>query len=400
MQVLEQDVRSIMVVEDHEDMRANICNLLAYEGFSVRQAANGEAAVSAALEEPPDLILCDINLPAMDGYAVLREVRSSNALSAVPFILLSAASSVDKVRQGLLEGADDFVIKPFTSSHLLGSIRNRLRRARDFSGRRGQAAGEGSLAAEDRILSEDFLQGLRSGEVYPNYQGLFDRNGELRGAEVLLRWNHPTRGLVPPSVFIPSLERSGRIHQAGRFILERACGTAARGLPISVNVSPRQLDPDFVCFARKMAMEYDLPSGAIQLEVTESAFYAPGDELFRYLADLARHGFRIAMDDFGTGYSNYSRMKETPADCIKIDRSFVPDDLDDEIGVNLLGSMIRLVHALRRKVIVEGVERADQFELVRSFGADLAQGYHLHRPGPYTSLPLRTSADTAHGCYE
>jgi len=252
-------------------------------------------------------------------------------------------------------------------------------------------------AVERRVHMEQELRGAwERGELRLAYQPIFrTRDRRMVGVEVLLRWQHPTLGTIPPSVFIEVAEQSGLIEQIGPKVLGAACTEAAqwpRGaggdeLFVSVNVSPRQLRggelPDLV--ARCLA-ESGLPASRLHLELTETAVI--GDEMLaaQLLDKLHRAGVKVWLDDFGTGFSGLSHLRQVPVDGVKIDKSFVADMQRDPDDLALTTAIIAMAHALGITVVAEGIEQEAQFELLCQRGCDLGQGYWLSHPVTATDV--------------
>lgn len=246
-------------------------------------------------------------------------------------------------------------------------------------------------AVERRVRMEQDLRGAwERGELSVVYQPLFNMaDNRLVGAEALLRWRHPTQGMVAPSVFIDVAEQSGLIESLGVAVLTTACKEAAGwqeragpdGMFVSVNVSPRQLrSGDLAQQVEDVLSQTSLPATRLHLELTETAVL--GDELRtdRPLARLRAAGVRIWLDDFGTGFSGLSHLRRIPIDGVKIDRSFIADVLRDPDDLALTTAIIAMARSLGMTVVAEGVEREGQYELLRERGCDLAQGYWLGHP--------------------
>jgi EAL domain-containing protein (putative c-di-GMP-specific phosphodiesterase class I) len=200
-----------------------------------------------------------------------------------------------------------------------------------------------------------------------------------------VRWDHPQRGVVPPSEFLSAAERSGLIVDLGRFVLRTACEQVAQwrhdwpNLNVAVNVSHRELlDPEFTANVEDVLTSTGLPAHALHLEITETVVAAEED-ISRTLQSLTTLGVELSIDDFGTGHSSLSRLRQLPAHRLKIDKSFVGDIHDDGSAV-LLSSIIALAHALGRTVVAEGVETAEQCEFLTAQGCDEMQGYLFSRP--------------------
>ncbi|MFN8124066.1 MAG: EAL domain-containing protein [Thermoleophilia bacterium] len=247
------------------------------------------------------------------------------------------------------------------------------------------------LARERLELKADLDHALPRGEFFLNYQPIVELDsGAVSGVEALLRWQHPSRGLVRPDEFIPLAEESGLIVPIGRWVLERACVDARRWLTVacnpdtfyvSVNVSPRQLDdpdlPDVVEGALRTA---GLPARALVLEVTESVLMNDPERTMRTLEALRDLGTRIAIDDFGTGYSSLSYLGRLPIDLVKIDRSFVSGVGSAERDKDLAAMIVQLVGVMNFEAIAEGIQAVEQVQGLQRLGCALGQGFYFSRP--------------------
>ena len=214
-------------------------------------------------------------------------------------------------------------------------------------------------------------------------------DGHVVGAEALVRWQHPTRGLVPPLQFIPFAEQTGFVRTLTIWVFEEAArlwlAMHAQGTPmkLSVNLSTRDLlDPELPAKFDALLLKHRVPAEAFCLEITESAIMDDPQRALATLNRLSAMGFRLSIDDFGTGYSSLAYLKRLPVDELKIDKSFVMGmerDLDD---ATIVRSTIDLAHNLGLAVVAEGVENARTWELLRELRCDEAQGYHMGRPMP------------------
>jgi diguanylate cyclase (GGDEF)-like protein/PAS domain S-box-containing protein len=239
-------------------------------------------------------------------------------------------------------------------------------------------------------LEADLREALARREFLLHYQPQVDSQGRLLGAEALVRWQHPQRGLVPPGQFIAAAETSGLILPLGRWILHAACMQLVRWaaqpamvhLYISVNVSARQFrQPDFVQEVLDVLSETGAAPSQLELELTESQLVDDVAGVISKMNALKERGVRFALDDFGTGYSSLSNLKRLPLDKLKIDQSFVSDLLSDPDDAAIVKTVVALGQSLELEVIAEGVETGAQLEALRELGCLQYQGYLLARPG-------------------
>lgn len=244
-------------------------------------------------------------------------------------------------------------------------------------------------AAQDRIRIEvDLLAALDADQFFLVYQPMLDLESErVVGAEALIRWKHPTGGLIRPDAFIPIAEENGMIVPIGRWVLEHACSQAAewreRGfhLNISVNVSARQLErPEFVEEVRTALKNSGLDPLDLTLEITETVLMRKPDVTARLLGELKGLGLRIAVDDFGTGYSSLAYLRQFPVDSLKIDRTFITGLALSREAHALTHTLIQLGKALGLQTLAEGVEQHSQVRELQREGCDMAQGFLFARP--------------------
>ncbi|WP_245853462.1 putative bifunctional diguanylate cyclase/phosphodiesterase [Geodermatophilus sabuli] len=246
--------------------------------------------------------------------------------------------------------------------------------------------------AQDKArLIEDLAGATAAGQFEVYYQPTIDlAAGVTTGYEALLRWHHPTRGLVPPVEFVPLAEEGGHIVEIGRWVLGEATRQAAawsaqagRPVGIAVNLSPRQLaDDDVVATVRDALAASGLPARQLTLEVTEGVLVRDVDQVVTQLLALRTTGVRIAIDDFGTGYSSLSYLRRLPADIVKIDRSFVQELGTGNRSTTLVASIIELARSLHLDVVAEGVETPEQQAVLGRLACSHAQGYLFGRPAP------------------
>jgi diguanylate cyclase (GGDEF)-like protein len=259
-------------------------------------------------------------------------------------------------------------------------------------------------AVERVELERDLRRAIERNELVLHYQPLVELGSErIVGHEALLRWQHPTRGLVPPLSFVPLAEETGLILPMGRWVLATAASQARRwqrasvaaaSLVMSVNLSARQFSqPGLVDEVHELLASTGLDPATLELEITESVVMDESEAGIQRLHTLRALGVRLALDDFGTGYSSLSYLRRLPLDVIKIDRSFVAGlgspETAEAGGANLpiIQAVIALAHGLGIEVVAEGIETAEQLELLRQLGCDRGQGYLFSRPLPAADLP-------------
>jgi diguanylate cyclase (GGDEF)-like protein/PAS domain S-box-containing protein len=247
-------------------------------------------------------------------------------------------------------------------------------------------------AVEERlVLENDLRQGVDQGEMVLHFQKQVVGSGDIVGAEVLLRWNHPRRGLILPGTFIPLAESSGMILPLGRWVLHEACRQLVAWaqdkllsqLQLSVNISIRQFrEPDFVAQVLAAIEETGADPTKLLLEVTESLFAEAMEDIVEKMNLLKARGVRFSLDDFGTGYSSLAYLQRMPLDELKIDRSFVHSVLTDENSSTIACIIIDLANKLQLNVIAEGVETEEQRAFLAANGCTIYQGYLFGRPLP------------------
>jgi EAL domain-containing protein (putative c-di-GMP-specific phosphodiesterase class I) len=246
-------------------------------------------------------------------------------------------------------------------------------------------------------LQGDLRRALERDEFRLVYQPVHALDSQaLMGVEALLRWHHPTRGIVSPGVFIPIAEQTGLIVAIGRWVIDRACQDleiwrremgerAPRSL--AVNISGRQIpDPDLFSDIQSALTRANLPASALVLELTESVLLTHTDQTLSVMHRLKHIGVGLALDDFGTGYSSLSYLQRLPIDVLKIDRAFVERLETDANASALARAIIGLGKTLSLRTIAEGIENKTQAELLRHLGCDQGQGFLYGMPMPAREL--------------
>lgn len=263
---------------------------------------------------------------------------------------------------------------------------------------------EMNASALERLeLESDLRHALEQNEFILYYQPQFSGDGKrLTGAEALLRWRHPQRGLVPPGDFIPVIEELGLVVDVGDWVLREASRqlkawhqAKVRVPKVSVNISARQFsDGQLGTRIATILEETGLPPACLELELTESILMREVHEAMQILDSLKKLGLSIAVDDFGTGYSSLNYLKQFPIDVLKIDRTFVDGLPEGEQDAQIARAIIAMAHSLNLAVIAEGVETHEQLEFLREHGCDEVQGYLFGRPMPANQFEAQFSNET------
>ncbi len=266
---------------------------------------------------------------------------------------------------------------------------------------------------EEQELIGDMEEALRDGQFHVYLQPQYNHSdGSIVGAEALVRWFHPTRGLIPPPAFIPVFERNGFINKLDTYMWEQVCGLLRQWIdqgrdvvPVSVNISRVDIaDSGLLDTLTAIVEKYRLPESLLRLEITESAYMDNPEQLITMVNRLRERGFLVEMDDFGSGYSSLNMLKNVPVDVLKLDMKFLSGI--DQRGGNILNSVVRMAHWLDLPVIAEGVETLAQADYLHSVGCQVMQGYFYAKPMPVenfeklmdeavTATPERSLPDTA-----
>ncbi len=299
-----------------------------------------------------------------------------------------------------------------------GANAQELLRHADMAMYRAKERGRGTFAffedamhreAQRRLeLDRELRQALENEEFVLYYQPQLDlRTNRIVGAEALIRWQHPIRGIVAPGPFISFAEETGLIEQIGEWALNAACEQfmvwKREGAPIdhvSVNVSPRQFRrKDFADSVARAIRAAGLEPGTLHLEITESVLVDDSGAADATLQRLIEVGTRLELDDFGTGYSSLAYLQRLPVGTIKLDRSFIKGIPTSDNAQAIVRAAIAMVHALKKEVVAEGVETGEQLALLRAWGCDAIQGFHLSKPVPADEfVALLHSAAPARAC--
>ncbi len=277
-----------------------------------------------------------------------------------------------------------------TAEELLRDADIAMYRAK-WDGKNGYVVFESGMqdAVQSRMeLEMDLRDAFEKDEFFVVYQPTFDlREMVPTGMEALIRWRHPTRGIVQPDDFVPLLEETGLIVDVGRWVLREACRQGAEWrqagheVGIAVNVAARQLDRDeFVHEVRDALSDSGLEPEQLTIEITETTIMANAEETAGRLASIKEIGVRVAIDDFGTGYSSLAYLQRFPVDALKIDRSFISKMSNDAEGETLIRTLVQLGKSLSIETLAEGIEQAQELNLLREESCDTGQGFLFARP--------------------
>ena len=550
--------RTILIVDDILSNRL-ILNEMLKEDYCILEAAGGQAALAVLAEKHTAIsaVLLDIIMPDMDGFEVLRRIRTDAAFAQMPVIMITGSKDEASRVKALSLGANDYVMKPYSSDILKHCLRNNialreasltvnalerdrltglwnreaffLRAAQyiekepagyfvlgcaDIDGFKvindqyGNEVGDrilNSVAAalrqscndhggicsrlfadqfvglfprtllgtdavgpqrlEERILEdtgvsvtlsvgryiiEDKSLGItamfdRASIAKSTVKGRYDTHialydGRMRdqilyertivnemnaalaqrqfevwfqpqynhatdamiGAEALIRWRHPKRGLIPPGDFIHIFEQNGFIYTMDKFVWEEVCrclwkwiDVGRSPLPVSVNISRYDvLRPDVIEVLTGLVAKYGLPMDLLRLEITETAFSESSQRVVDVVKELLARGFTVEIDDFGSGYSSLNTLKDVPAQIIKLDMKFLASSDDSQRGGNIVESIVRMAKWLGMSVIAEGVETPEQADYLRSIGCNYMQGYLYARPMPIDAYETHCSGSS------
>jgi EAL domain-containing protein (putative c-di-GMP-specific phosphodiesterase class I) len=293
------------------------------------------------------------------------------------------------------------------------SVEDLLKRA-DLAQYRAKTAGGSTIQFFDpemqhtvtarAVLEADLRRGLHEGQFLLHYQPQVDCEGHLTGVEALLRWQHPTRGLLSPAEFIIFAEGNGLIESIGQWVVEAACvqlmawslRPETADLTLAINISAREFGhPKFVNRMLTIIDEVGADPRKLLLEFTERAMFGPVEETLAKMSALKARGVCFALDDFGIGFSSLACLKSLPLDQLKIDRSFVRDVLTNPSDAIIASAIIALAQSLGLAVIAEGVETEEQRQFLSHHGCHAYQGFLFGRPAPMDELKLIATAHSA-----
>ncbi|AFZ60212.1 EAL domain-containing response regulator [Anabaena cylindrica FACHB-243] len=380
-------MHKILIIEDEESVRENILDLLIAEDFETIAAANGRTGLNLAMSEIPDLILCDMMMPELNGYEVLTALKKEPITATIPFIFLTAKAAKSDFRQGMDMGADDYLTKPFTRSELLSAILNKLEKYANLRKYLSRQTAIHKLTPRMQLLDKKLHRAIIDNhfeefEIY--YQPIIDiYSGKIIGAESLLRWQSHELGVISPTEFIPIAESNGLIMTIGKWVLKKVCQqikiwrvAGINSLTIAVNLSAIEFNqPDLIAQIIDLIKSNNLEMPGLEIELTESMIMQDVNSAIATMNQLRSLGIKIAVDDFGTGYSSLSYLKYFPINTLKIDRCFIQNITQDHQKSAITKALIQMGHSLNLKIVAEGVETESELSFLRQQNCDAIQGF-------------------------
>ena len=374
----------VIVVEDHPFQRSVLSSVLRDIGVStVIEASNGVEALRAFVgsADPIDLIICDLQMPCMDGVEFLRRIGECGA---TPAIVVSSAMERTIVASvtNMAEAYGLRVLGALGKPPERTAVQQFLERAMD-----ARPAGQ---AAEIRISDQDLEAGIQDQQFSVHYQpkvGCAD--GRLQGCEALIRWQHPTKGMIPPNTFIPLAEETGHIDRLTDIVVDaaarhlRQCERFGPAFHMSVNLSVNSLvDVNFPDRVSARLARHGVKPSDFVLEVTERQVIGHLAQALDCLSRLRLKGFGLAVDDFGTGFASLHQLRCLPVTEVKVDQEFVHRAGEDSDRRSILESSVSLGRKLGLSIVAEGVEDQADWRTVAALSCDMVQGYFIAKPMP------------------
>lgn len=392
---------NVLIVEDEALIAQQLKKRLEKLGYTVSDVvASMELAIQSLRENPANLVLMDIVIKGdSDGIHAATRIQSEFKL---PVIFLTAYADEKTLQRAELARAYGYLIKPVQERELNAMIRivlNRHSRDRELLEtiaaveELGQNIGATAnrlskqITDYDQVKIDDELKfALEHQQFELYYQPQVSmKTGAIVGAEALIRWNHPTRGLIAPGVFIPTLEETGMIQKVGDWVVETACRQlkdwtllTSDSFSMSINLSSKQVKPQDL--ERKIDEQltlHQISPANLELEITESIIINNQPEEIAVLDALKEIGVRLSVDDFGTGYSGLSYLQKFPFDIIKIDREFVRNITLNNRFPAIIIAIMNLAESLEMQTIAEGIENEGELEFFKQHQCEIGQGFYF-----------------------
>jgi len=377
------DICNILIIEDDAFQRKILTSMLSSIcSANIATATNGKEGLEQVALQRPDVIFCDLYMPELDGVEFARILASKSIQTTLVF----TSSAAEDVQNAVVD---------MSKSYGLDQVTNLVKPLK-----RTQVTDLVDKIIQDKLLktscckplsnidAQEIRQAFTHEQFEPFFQAHFDAtNGKIVGAEALIRWNHPTLGILTPIHFLDKLLAMGLSYQLTCQMLRKSIEAAAswhqKGWPlnVSVNVTPSDLGkPDFADRVLKIVDEVRFPPHRLTLEVTETELSVDLARSLENTSRLRMRGVSIAIDDFGTGHSSLSLLISSPFTELKIDQFFVNKMLDNHKHLAAIKCAIALGKSLDLKIVAEGVETQEQAKTLVKLGCDVLQGYYLARP--------------------
>jgi EAL domain-containing protein (putative c-di-GMP-specific phosphodiesterase class I)/AmiR/NasT family two-component response regulator len=396
----------ILIVEDELLIGHNLARKLKKLGYDVVDiVSSGKDALKAVAEKSPELVLMDIVIQGeIDGIETATEIYKNYA---IPVIYLTAYADDATIQRAETSQSYGYILKPFKERELHATIKIALQKHKKATelvkslemaekmSQKLQNIIQTTVihlgGSEELTLEKDLHLAIERQELQVYYQPLVNiQNRQIIGAEALVRWQHPQRGIISPNLFIPLAEKTGLINPIGDWILRQACTQAKTWqslfsfpFTISVNISADQFkDQSLVEKVNQILKETKLEAELLKLELTESLIVDDNISVIKMLNVLKSFGVQLAIDDFGTGYSSLAYLQQFPFDIIKIDRCFMRNITQNPDKIALTKAIIAIGHSLKLKIIAEGVETENEIDFLLENQCDMVQGYLFSPPLP------------------
>ncbi len=374
--------RRLLAIDDEKGLLAVVQEIAQTAGYEVVTTTDADFFLQQTRDWHPTLVLMDLQMPDVDGVELLRTMAAEDLKA--PIILMSGVE--DKVLRTVGDLGTDLGLN--MRGVLAKPIRvDTLRRTFE----------EDSMPPGGN-RADELREAIAGGQLVLHYQPVIRLSSrELIGFEALVRWNHPTEGLIQPDFFIPLAEERGMIDDLTWTVVRLAVEQAARwaqtiAVPIAVNLSATNLNDDaFPDKLTQLCREYGVQPHQIHLELTETATSRDSMRLKAILSRIRLKGFKLAIDDFGIGYSSMMQLRSLPFSTLKIDKSFVNDMLHSEDAGIIVDAILALAGAFRMDVVAEGIETEAQLAALVARGAISGQGYLIARPAPADDISRRFS---------
>jgi EAL domain-containing protein (putative c-di-GMP-specific phosphodiesterase class I)/CheY-like chemotaxis protein len=382
------ETRKVMVLDDDVESGRFVCDVAEEMGLSCTSTTDPAVFLEEATEETT-LIFLDLAMPEMDGVEMLRMLGQRRCKANI--VLMSEADQ--RIMETVKEVAGPLglsIVGHIQKPARLKDIEAMLEKHVDLPLRAATAKRKRPM-----LLDSDLRNAVERNEFVLHYQPQIEiATGAVSGVEALVRWRHPELGMVFPDDFVGAAERLGLMDEVGWMIADQGLADIAqlegeRGVPlkISINVSPYSLhDLKFPDTFQGLLATHGVPAQRLILEITEGGLIQEASAALDVLTRLRKKGVGVSIDDFGTGYSMLGQLRNIPATELKIDKGFVGRMLDMDGDRVMVEKTIEMGRGLGLKVVAEGVETAEQLQLLRSYECDTAQGYLVSRPLPVNQL--------------